>query len=109
MNFAIMTPTNFETKEIDTKEPEICISGLVLKGVKKPHDCPAFGKQCTRSIRLARPWCPPRARAQRITHTAGISRNGRSRWQYDDGIIEKRDTIDRLERKLPRQDFAQMR
>ncbi len=37
----------FETKEIDTQEPEVCISGLVLKGVKKPHDCPAFGKQCT--------------------------------------------------------------
>jgi len=37
----------FETKEIDTEEPEICISGLVLQGVKKPHDCPAFGKQCT--------------------------------------------------------------
>ena len=37
----------FDTKEIDTQEPEICISGLVLKGVKKPHDCPAFGKQCT--------------------------------------------------------------
>ena len=37
----------FETSQIDTEEPEICISGLVLKGVKKPHDCPAFGKQCT--------------------------------------------------------------
>jgi hydrogenase expression/formation protein HypD len=37
----------FEIKEIDTPEPAICISGLVLKGVKKPHDCPAFGKQCT--------------------------------------------------------------
>lgn len=37
----------FDVKEIDTKEAEICISGLVLKGVKKPHDCPAFGKQCT--------------------------------------------------------------
>ena len=37
----------FDIKEIDTQEPEICISGLVLKGVKKPHDCPAFGKQCT--------------------------------------------------------------
>jgi hydrogenase expression/formation protein HypD len=37
----------FDVKEIATKEPEICISGLVLKGVKKPHDCPAFGKQCT--------------------------------------------------------------
>ncbi len=37
----------FEVKEIDTKEPAICISGLVLKGIKKPHHCPAFGKQCT--------------------------------------------------------------
>ena len=37
----------FEVEEIDTKEPDICISGLVLRGVKKPHDCPAFGKQCT--------------------------------------------------------------
>jgi hydrogenase expression/formation protein HypD len=37
----------FEVKEIDTKEPSVCISGLVLKGVKKPHDCPAFGNQCT--------------------------------------------------------------
>jgi hydrogenase expression/formation protein HypD len=37
----------FDVKEIDTKEPETCISGLVLKGVKKPHDCPAFGKLCT--------------------------------------------------------------
>jgi hydrogenase expression/formation protein HypD len=37
----------FNVKEIDTQEPAICISGLVLKGIKKPHDCPAFGKQCT--------------------------------------------------------------
>jgi hydrogenase expression/formation protein HypD len=37
----------FDVKEIDTKEPETCISGLVLRGVKKPHDCPAFGKECT--------------------------------------------------------------
>jgi hydrogenase expression/formation protein HypD len=37
----------FEVEEIDTEEPSVCISGLVLKGVKKPHDCPAFGKECT--------------------------------------------------------------
>jgi hydrogenase expression/formation protein HypD len=37
----------FDVKEIDTQEPASCISGLVLRGVKKPHDCPAFGKQCT--------------------------------------------------------------
>ena len=37
----------FEVQEIDTEEPAICISGLVLRGVKKPHDCPAFGTRCT--------------------------------------------------------------
>jgi hydrogenase expression/formation protein HypD len=37
----------FEVKEIDTNEPAICISGQILKGVKKPHDCPAFGSLCT--------------------------------------------------------------
>jgi hydrogenase expression/formation protein HypD len=37
----------FEVEGIDTEEPSVCISGLVLKGVKKPHDCPAFGKECT--------------------------------------------------------------
>ncbi len=37
----------FEVSEIDTKEPSICISGQILKGIKKPHHCPAFGKECT--------------------------------------------------------------
>ncbi|MDB6109814.1 MAG: hydrogenase expression/formation protein HypD [Pedosphaera sp.] len=37
----------FEIREIDTQESPLCISGQVLKGVKKPHDCPAFGKECT--------------------------------------------------------------
>jgi hydrogenase expression/formation protein HypD len=37
----------FDVKEIDTQEPAICISGLVLRGVKKPHHCPAFGTLCT--------------------------------------------------------------
>lgn len=36
----------FDVKEIDTREPEACISGQILKGIKKPHDCPAFGKAC---------------------------------------------------------------
>jgi hydrogenase expression/formation protein HypD len=32
---------------IESQESEICISGLVLQGVKKPDECPAFDKQCT--------------------------------------------------------------
>jgi hydrogenase expression/formation protein HypD len=37
----------FAVERITTREPEICISGMILKGLKKPHDCPAFGTQCT--------------------------------------------------------------
>jgi hydrogenase expression/formation protein HypD len=37
----------FDVGDIDTEEPAICVSGLVLRGVKKPFDCPAFGHQCT--------------------------------------------------------------
>lgn len=37
----------FETGQILTCEPDVCISGLVLRGVKKPPDCPAFGRECT--------------------------------------------------------------
>lgn len=36
-----------EIQSIETKESELCISGLVLQGRKKPHECPAFGNQCT--------------------------------------------------------------
>ena len=37
----------FDVGDIHTEEPDICISGVILQGLKKPHDCPAFGKQCT--------------------------------------------------------------
>ena len=33
--------------EIKAEESNICISGLILQGVKKPPECPAFGKECT--------------------------------------------------------------
>jgi hydrogenase expression/formation protein HypD len=36
----------FDVAEIATLEPEICISGEILRGIKKPHDCPAFGTLC---------------------------------------------------------------
>ncbi|HAO80181.1 MAG TPA: hydrogenase formation protein HypD [Verrucomicrobia subdivision 3 bacterium] len=29
------------------EEPAECIAGLVLQGLKKPHECPAFGTRCT--------------------------------------------------------------
>ena len=32
-------------KSVD--EPADCLSGLVLQGRIKPHECPAFGTKCT--------------------------------------------------------------
>ena len=32
-----------------------CISGAIMRGVKKPHDCPAFGKRCTPESPLGAP------------------------------------------------------
>lgn len=37
----------FGLADTEVAEPEDCISGLVLRGLKKPADCPAFGRQCT--------------------------------------------------------------
>ncbi len=37
----------FDVGAIATQESGVCISGLVLRGAKKPHHCPAFGKACT--------------------------------------------------------------
>jgi hydrogenase expression/formation protein HypD len=37
----------FEVAEIRTAEPAACMSGLILRGLKKPCDCSAFGTTCT--------------------------------------------------------------
>ena len=37
----------FEVADIETHESSVCISGDILRGVKKPKDCPAFASACT--------------------------------------------------------------
>jgi len=37
----------FNVGNIITQESDLCIAGLVLQGLKKPYECPAFGKECT--------------------------------------------------------------
>jgi hydrogenase expression/formation protein HypD len=37
----------FDVGTLETHEPVECISGQILRGLKKPHDCPAFGARCT--------------------------------------------------------------
>lgn len=37
----------FGVESLFSCESEICISGDILRGIKKPLECPAFGKECT--------------------------------------------------------------
>ena len=36
----------FDVAAIRSEESPICIAGQILQGLKKPQDCPAFGRQC---------------------------------------------------------------
>jgi hydrogenase expression/formation protein HypD len=42
----------FDVAAIETQESPECIAGQILRGVKKPHDCSAFGTRCTPSMPL---------------------------------------------------------
>jgi len=37
----------FDVQDIQPQESPLCIAGEILQGLKKPHDCKAFGVQCT--------------------------------------------------------------
>ncbi len=45
----------FETNLVAVEENKLCIAGQVLKGIKKPRECPAFGKECTPENPLGAP------------------------------------------------------
>ena len=45
----------FGLEEVYASEPKECISALVLQGLKKPVDCPVFGKGCTPEKPLGAP------------------------------------------------------
>ncbi len=37
----------FNVGDISPQESAVCIAGQIMQGRNKPHDCPAFGKECT--------------------------------------------------------------
>ena len=45
----------FKTNLEPAAENDICIAGEVLKGIKKPNQCPAFGKECSPENPLGAP------------------------------------------------------
>lgn len=45
----------FSVGEIVTQESPLCIAGEILQGLKKPPQCPVFGKECTPSSPIGAP------------------------------------------------------
>lgn len=37
----------FKVDHMQPEESKVCISGIILQGLKKPPQCPAFGRECT--------------------------------------------------------------
>ncbi|MBP8131533.1 MAG: hydrogenase formation protein HypD [Candidatus Hydrogenedentes bacterium] len=47
--------TRFDLGEITAEESPECIAGLVLQGIKRPNECPAFARRCTPERPLGAP------------------------------------------------------
>ena len=45
----------FDVTHIQTRESDLCIAGDILRGQKKPPQCPAFGTLCTPDKPLGAP------------------------------------------------------
>ncbi len=45
----------FDVQNIVEEESSVCISAEIMQGFKKPHQCPAFGKECTPENPLGAP------------------------------------------------------
>jgi hydrogenase expression/formation protein HypD len=45
----------FAVEDVVADESPLCIAGLVLRGLRKPNDCPAFGQACTPERPLGAP------------------------------------------------------
>ena len=45
----------FEVAGLEAEESPLCIAGEILQGLRKPGECPAFGRQCTPERPLGAP------------------------------------------------------
>lgn len=52
---ALDASRKFEVEAIQVEEPAECVAGDVLRGVKRPSECPAFGTRCTPDQPLGAP------------------------------------------------------
>ncbi len=63
----------FKLKSSNISEETQCIAGEVLKGAKKPIDCPLFGKQCTPVNPIGAPMVSSEGACAAYYHFSGIA------------------------------------
>jgi hydrogenase expression/formation protein HypD len=62
----------FGVEHLTAEEPAECIAGVILQGLKKPYDCPAFGKGCTPERPLGAPMVSTEGACSAYYHYARI-------------------------------------
>lgn len=63
----------FNVPQEKAPESSECIAGLVLKGIKKPFECPQFGKKCTPSNPLGAPMVSSEGACAAYYHFSGLT------------------------------------
>ncbi|MBT8220410.1 MAG: hydrogenase formation protein HypD [Bacteroidia bacterium] len=63
----------FDIQQGEVSESEICIAGEILKGIKKPKACSAFGKECTPEHPLGAPMVSSEGACAAYYHFSAIT------------------------------------
>lgn len=59
----------------EAEENQVCIAGEIMKGIKKPVECPAFGKECTPTNPLGAPMVSSEGACAAYFHYSGLVEN----------------------------------
>jgi hydrogenase expression/formation protein HypD len=65
----------FDVAHIEAQESPLCIAGSVLQGLKKPHECAAFGHTCTPEHPLGAPMVSSEGACAAYYHYARLEDN----------------------------------
>lgn len=73
----------FEVENLQLNESLLCIAGEVLKGVKKPIECSAFGNECKPESPLGAPMVSTEGACAAYFHYGRYKSNGREEKEVD--------------------------
>jgi hydrogenase expression/formation protein HypD len=80
----------FAVDQMNTEESSVCISGQILRGLKKPHECPAFRHSCTPQSPLGATMVSSEgACAAYYAYGRRLNRNGTNEEHREDVVLSR--------------------